>query len=106
MKVPAGKNILYLSYDGLTDPLGQSQILPYLAGLSEAGYTITIISFEKPDRFSLYRDKIHAYCSANLSYIIRVLLYSQHFMIYLYYEIVPANCTGSGTSRLYTAEAI
>ncbi len=65
MKAPAGKNILYLSYDGLTDPLGQSQILPYLAGLSEAGYTITIISFEKPDRFSLYRDKIQAYCSAS-----------------------------------------
>ena len=65
MKESARKNILYLSYDGLTDPLGQSQILPYLAGLSEAGYTITIISFEKPDRFSLHRDKIQAYCSVN-----------------------------------------
>jgi len=28
----APKRILYLSYDGLTDPLGQSQILPYLEG--------------------------------------------------------------------------
>lgn len=65
MKAASGKNILYLSYDGLTDPLGQSQILPYLAGLSEAGYTITIVSFEKPDRFSLFKDKIQAYCSAN-----------------------------------------
>lgn len=65
MKASSDENILYLSYDGLTDPLGQSQILPYLAGLSEAGYTITIISFEKPDQFSLYRDKIQAYCSAN-----------------------------------------
>ncbi len=24
------KNILYVTYDGLTDQLGQSQILPYL----------------------------------------------------------------------------
>lgn len=65
MKESSGKNILYLSYDGLTDPLGQSQILPYLGGLSDAGYIITIISFEKSDRFSLYKGKIQDYCSAN-----------------------------------------
>ncbi len=39
--------ILYLTYDGLSDPLGQSQILPYLKGLSGKGYEITIVSFEK-----------------------------------------------------------
>jgi hypothetical protein len=39
--------ILYLTYDGLNDPLGQSQILPYLEGLAEKGYGITVISFEK-----------------------------------------------------------
>jgi glycosyltransferase involved in cell wall biosynthesis len=38
---------LYLSHDGLTDPLGQSQILPYVVGLSAKGYQFTIISFEK-----------------------------------------------------------
>jgi len=41
------KNILYLTYDGLTDPLGQSQVLPYLLALSKKGYAIDIISFEK-----------------------------------------------------------
>lgn len=45
------KQVLYITYDGLTDPLGQSQILPYLAGLSRHGYRFTILSFEKPDRF-------------------------------------------------------
>jgi len=41
-------NVLYLSYDGLTDPLGQSQILPYLFGISSnKNYKITIVSFEK-----------------------------------------------------------
>jgi glycosyltransferase involved in cell wall biosynthesis len=44
---------LYLTYDGLTDPLGQSQILPYLSGLSAAGHQITIVSSEKPAPFSL-----------------------------------------------------
>ncbi len=44
-------NVLYLSYDGLTDPLGQSQILPYLLGLSNKGYQITVVSFEKPSAF-------------------------------------------------------
>ncbi|HQV00336.1 MAG: glycosyltransferase [Bacteroidia bacterium] len=43
-------NVLYLSYDGMTDPLGQSQVLPYLFGLSKAGYKIHLISFEKPER--------------------------------------------------------
>jgi glycosyltransferase involved in cell wall biosynthesis len=41
---------LFLSYDGLTDPLGRSQILPYLAGLSKRGHDISVISFEKPGK--------------------------------------------------------
>ena len=45
------KRVLYITYDGLTDPLGQSQILPYLKGLSKYGYQFTILSFEKKDRF-------------------------------------------------------
>lgn len=45
------KKVLYITYDGLTDPLGQSQILPYLKGLSQYGYRFTILSFEKKDRF-------------------------------------------------------
>jgi len=46
------KQILYLSYDGMTDPLGQSQVLPYLKGLSQkGGYRFTILSFEKKERF-------------------------------------------------------
>lgn len=42
-----GKKILYLTYDGLSDPLGQSQILTYLSGLSKLGHEITIVSSEK-----------------------------------------------------------
>jgi glycosyltransferase involved in cell wall biosynthesis len=45
------KRVLYISYDGLTDPLGQSQIIPYLSGLSKKGYDITILSNEKPGSY-------------------------------------------------------
>jgi glycosyltransferase involved in cell wall biosynthesis len=41
------KKILFISYDGMTDPLGQSQVIPYLQGLSKAGYRIFLISCEK-----------------------------------------------------------
>ncbi len=43
---------LYLSYDGMTDQLGQSQVIPYLNGLREKGYEFTILSFEKKDAFN------------------------------------------------------
>jgi glycosyltransferase involved in cell wall biosynthesis len=46
------KQVLFLSYDGMTDPLGQSQVLPYLSGLRKKGYEITLVSFEKPERAS------------------------------------------------------
>ena len=40
--------ILYISYDGALEPLGQSQILPYLRGLAVKGAEINLLTFEKP----------------------------------------------------------
>jgi glycosyltransferase involved in cell wall biosynthesis len=57
--------VLYLSYDGLTDPLGQSQILPYLQGLSALGYEIHVIAFEKPERFKQFGTNMQNICSEN-----------------------------------------
>ncbi len=51
------KNILFISYDGMTDPLGQSQVIPYLTGLSKFGYQFTILSCEKPAK--LEKNKNH-----------------------------------------------
>jgi glycosyltransferase involved in cell wall biosynthesis len=45
------KRALFISYDGMTDVLGQSQVLPYLLGLRKRGYEISILSFEKKDRY-------------------------------------------------------
>lgn len=41
---------LYFSYDGLLDPLGQSQIIPYISAISAAGHSLTIVSYEKAER--------------------------------------------------------
>jgi hypothetical protein len=59
----ANQEILYLSYDGLTDSLGQSQIIPYLVGLSNEGYSITIVTFEKPEIFKKLQNDIEKICA-------------------------------------------
>tara|TARA_B100000963_G_C22579009_1_gene649919 strand:- start:232 stop:1431 length:1200 start_codon:yes stop_codon:yes gene_type:complete len=41
---------LYITYDGLLDPLGSSQVLPYIESLSDQGYKFILFSFEKTDR--------------------------------------------------------
>lgn len=40
-------HILYITHDGLTDHIGQSQVLPYLLGLANEGFAISIVSAEK-----------------------------------------------------------
>jgi len=50
--------VLYMSYDGMTDPLGQSQVIPYMQGLSKQGYHYTLISFEKRDAFEKHGTRI------------------------------------------------
>jgi len=59
------KKILYISYDGLSDTLGQSQILPYLIKLSERGYQFTILSAEKPQYFEQEKAQIQKLCTQN-----------------------------------------
>ena len=51
-------NVLYISYDGMTDNLGQSQVIPYLKGLVGYGHHFDIISCEKPDKFSAKETEI------------------------------------------------
>ncbi len=42
----------------MTDPLGQSQVIPYLMGLSELGYIVHILSTEKPENYHKNKLKI------------------------------------------------
>jgi glycosyltransferase involved in cell wall biosynthesis len=43
----AGRRVLYISYNGMLDPLGQSQVLPYLRELAGRGVKLTLLSFER-----------------------------------------------------------
>lgn len=44
----------------MTDPLGQSQVIPYIKGLTGKGYEFTLISCEKPDMFKKYESYIRS----------------------------------------------
>lgn len=55
MTVP---KLIYISYDGILEPLGQSQVLRYLERLAP-GHKIVLVSFEKPhDWQQIYRREI------------------------------------------------
>lgn len=49
----------------MTDPLGQSQVLPYIIGLSSKGYRFVLISFEKGERFNRGKSQISDICIEN-----------------------------------------
>ena len=52
------KKILFISYDGMTDPLGQSQVIPYLSILTKFGYSFTILSCDKPGKYASNKDYV------------------------------------------------
>lgn len=49
------KKILYITQNGVTDHIGQSQVVPYLLGLAQSGYALHVLSAEKK-----YRDELIA----------------------------------------------
>lgn len=57
-------NTLYISYDGMTDALGQSQVLPYLVGITKTSeYKVTLLSFEKKENYQKRKNTITSICS-------------------------------------------
>jgi glycosyltransferase involved in cell wall biosynthesis len=63
--------VLYITHYGILEPLGQTQILPYLLGLARTGIRIEIHSFEK-ERFlsdaARVKCQVHALQSAGISW--------------------------------------
>lgn len=51
-------NCLFITYDGLLDPLGASQILPYLRGIAKHPRKVCILSFEKLERYQIGADQL------------------------------------------------
>ncbi len=60
------KQILYLSYDGILEPLGESQALKYLLHISQ-NHIVTLYSFEKPEDLEKAGEfnRIQNICSKN-----------------------------------------
>ena len=56
-------HVIYLSYTGMTDTLGESQVLTYLSGLTARGnLRFHIVSAEKKDLYARHRSRIETYC--------------------------------------------
>ena len=51
---------LYVSHNGMTENLGQSQVLPYLRGLARRGVDIDLVSFELPTVTAAQREDVAA----------------------------------------------
>jgi glycosyltransferase involved in cell wall biosynthesis len=49
---------VYITYDGLSDTLGASQVLPYVHGLAKRGHTFELLSFEKPGNPLAFRKQL------------------------------------------------
>ena len=47
-----GRRVLFISYNGMLDPLGQSQVIPYLRELAKRGVRFTLLSFERDTAFT------------------------------------------------------
>ena len=45
---PPGRRVLYISYDGVLEPLGESQVVAYLERLTDRA-AVALLSFEKPE---------------------------------------------------------
>ena len=46
------RRVLFISYNGMFEPLGQTQVLPYLRELAKRGVKFTLLSFEREKAFS------------------------------------------------------
>lgn len=74
------RSVLYISYDGLLDPLGKSQIYPYINSIARSSDSFHIVSFEKKIRYtnqSEYLIKIKS--DKNISW--NPLIFSEKFGI-------------------------
>lgn len=86
------KKTLYVTFDGLTDPLGQSQILPYIMGIAKQGYSITILSCEKKERLGK-EEKLVLELIKNSSITWKYILYNEQgsfFSRFLYIKKIKS----------------
>ena len=95
----SNRRVLYVSYNGMLDALGQSQVIPYLKELSHAGIRFTLLSFERS----------HAYTKEGVeqcSTLQRELAKSEidwHWLPYHKTPSLPATCYDVWTGTRYAS---
>jgi glycosyltransferase involved in cell wall biosynthesis len=62
-----GHSVLFISYNGMLEPLGQTQVIPYLRELAKRGVKLTLLSFEKAKAFTADGQKLAADLKRELS---------------------------------------
>ena len=71
------KKTLFISFDGLADPLGQSQIVPYLNYISKLNHKMYVLSVEKKNKLDTYNNIINNFLK-NKKIICKNLLFSKN----------------------------
>jgi glycosyltransferase involved in cell wall biosynthesis len=97
---------LFITYDGLTDPLGQSQILPYMAGLSRKGHQIHILSCEKEKLFEKNRGLIEKICKDSGIGWTPLRFHKKPPVLAKYYDLYNLNKTASMLHRNHSFNII
>ena len=86
------KRVLYVSYDGMTDPLGEGQVINYLLGLTKNGYAFDILSFEKTDKFEKQGPRIKKILEENsIGWYPKVFHTSPPILSKIYDKVVLGN---------------
>ncbi len=100
------KKILFISYDGMTDPLGQSQVLPYLQGLSKHGYKIFLLSCEKEGVFEKNKPVINKLVAeANIEWF--PIAYTKNPPVFsTLYDIIKLRETAKKIHRQYGLDMV
>lgn len=92
------KTVLYISYDGMTDPLGQSQVIPYLTGLAKRGHRITVLSCEKRHHFALLRERCEtAFMDSGIEWV-HVPYHKRPPVLSTYFDLARMRRLGRGLS--------
>ena len=82
--------VLYISHDGITDHIGQSQIAPYLLGLATENLSINILSVEKKNNYNLISDYSDLFRKKSIKW--DFIYYSKGFLFLPFFIEVIALC--------------
>jgi len=87
------RKILYITYDGLTDALGQSQILSYLSQLSHRGNEFYILAFEKEGNYKKNQQRVEQIVKENKLHWIKKWYTKKPPVLSTLYDIYAATQT-------------